>query len=473
MDLNKLTDISVWDVRNVYNKVKNVVMNYSEMEIKVIEATGPEPWGASSTVLRELADATNNRKDFDDIMAMVYVRLSDTDPASWRQVYKALQLVEYLIKNGSSRVVDDVRGHIIIKTLKSFHYIDAAGKDQGINVRHRSKEILDLVNDRDRLREERSKASDNRDKYGGFAGGSRMDGFGSTSSAGRGSAGFGNTGRSNSSSGGGGALGSKFSGLSSSDYMASRYDDRVDGSHRSESDSTPSTTTTTTRLGSRKSTRQITPVGAKAQEPEVADLFSFDDSDDVGGGNGAFAGSSTAGRPAATAPAAGNLMDSLDLLAPAPAAASQPAATPGPSAAADDDWGDFQSAGPGVAPQSTANARAFVPAPMAPPATTSGAGATPVDLLGGDSSGMSFQPLATSPRAGQAPAAPSLPGAAAPVAGGSAKKAAPFSDIWDMGSDLLSLDSLSLANKAGGANAGRRPQNASMNQLSSQHRPAC
>ncbi|KAJ2451618.1 Epsin-3, clathrin recruitment and traffic between the Golgi and endosome, partial [Coemansia sp. RSA 2336] len=148
MDLNKLTDISAWDVRNVYNKVKNVVMNYSEMEVKVNEATSSDPWGASSTLMRELADATHNRKDFDDIMPMIYVKINDMDPSNWRQVYKALQLVEYLVKNGSGRVVDDVRGHLtIIKTLKSFHHIDGNGKDQGINVRHRSKELVDLVND--------------------------------------------------------------------------------------------------------------------------------------------------------------------------------------------------------------------------------------------------------------------------------------------------------------------------------------
>ncbi|KAJ2338831.1 Epsin-3, clathrin recruitment and traffic between the Golgi and endosome, partial [Coemansia sp. RSA 2671] len=142
MDLNKLTDISVWDVRNVYNKVKNVVMNYTEMEIKVNEATGPEPWGASSTLMREIADATFISKHFDEIMPAIYMKFNDTDPSNWRQVYKALQLIEYLVKSGSERVVDDVRGHItIVKMLKNFHHIDASGKDQGINVRQRSREI--------------------------------------------------------------------------------------------------------------------------------------------------------------------------------------------------------------------------------------------------------------------------------------------------------------------------------------------
>ncbi|KAG5221208.1 Epsin, clathrin recruitment and traffic [Salix suchowensis] len=47
---------------------------------------------------------------------------------------RALQLLEYIIKHGSERVVDDARSHIsTIKMLRNFHYIDEKGKDEGIN----------------------------------------------------------------------------------------------------------------------------------------------------------------------------------------------------------------------------------------------------------------------------------------------------------------------------------------------------
>lgn len=52
-------------------------------------------------------------------------------------VYQALQLLEYIIKHGSERVVDDARSHIsTIKMLRNFHYIDEKGKDEGINGKH-------------------------------------------------------------------------------------------------------------------------------------------------------------------------------------------------------------------------------------------------------------------------------------------------------------------------------------------------
>ncbi len=51
-----------------------------------------------------------------------------------RLTLQALTLLEYLIKHGSERVVDDARAHIsTIKMLRNFHYIDEKGKDQGIN----------------------------------------------------------------------------------------------------------------------------------------------------------------------------------------------------------------------------------------------------------------------------------------------------------------------------------------------------
>jgi epsin len=46
-------------------------------------------------------------------------------------------LLEFLVKNGSERVVDDARSHIAtVKILRNFHFIDEKAKDQGINGTH-------------------------------------------------------------------------------------------------------------------------------------------------------------------------------------------------------------------------------------------------------------------------------------------------------------------------------------------------
>ena len=46
---------------------------------------------------------------------------------------------------------------------------DESGKDQGINVRQKVKEMVEFVQDDDRLREERKKAKKNKDKYIGVS----------------------------------------------------------------------------------------------------------------------------------------------------------------------------------------------------------------------------------------------------------------------------------------------------------------
>lgn len=53
---------------------------------------------------------------------------------------------------------------------------DENGKDQGVNVRQKVKELIEFVQDDDRLREERKKAKKNRDKYIGVSSDS-MSGF--------------------------------------------------------------------------------------------------------------------------------------------------------------------------------------------------------------------------------------------------------------------------------------------------------
>ena len=45
-----------------------------------------------------------------------------------------------------------------------FQYLDSTGRDQGINVRKKSQTLMSLVNDKEKIREARQKAVENRDK---------------------------------------------------------------------------------------------------------------------------------------------------------------------------------------------------------------------------------------------------------------------------------------------------------------------
>ncbi|XP_019398030.1 PREDICTED: epsin-3 isoform X3 [Crocodylus porosus] len=139
-------------------QVKNIVHNYSEAEIKVREATSNDPWGPPSSLMSEIADLTFNTVAFAEVMGMIWRRLNDSGK-NWRHVYKALTLLDYLIKTGSEKVAHQCRENLFtIQTLKDFQYIDRDGKDQGINVREKVKQVMALLKDEERLKQERAHA---------------------------------------------------------------------------------------------------------------------------------------------------------------------------------------------------------------------------------------------------------------------------------------------------------------------------
>ncbi|XP_039770006.1 ENTH domain-containing protein 1 isoform X2 [Ornithorhynchus anatinus] len=113
-------------------QVKNFVKNYSEAEIKVREATSNDPWGPSSSLMLEISDLTFSGGSLSEIMNMLWQRLNDHG-RNWRHVYKSLTLMDYLIKNGSKKVIQHCRECFFnIQTLKDFQHVDEAGKDQGL-----------------------------------------------------------------------------------------------------------------------------------------------------------------------------------------------------------------------------------------------------------------------------------------------------------------------------------------------------
>ena len=190
---------------------------------------------------------------------------------------QALQLLEFLIKNGSERVIDDARSHLsLLKMLRQFHYIDQNGKDQGLNVRNRSKELADLLSDVDRIRNERKKARSNRNKFGGVEGGamggglssgSRYGGFGSEE------AGFG--GYSGGVYGDGGGFSGSASGFQ--DSGTSRRDRFEEYDENDENGSTPSLRkpdAASAPSSTRRDPKKAEP--PKPKEPEI-DFLSFDD----------------------------------------------------------------------------------------------------------------------------------------------------------------------------------------------------
>jgi len=145
---------------------KDVALRRSETEVLVRDSTNNEQWGPSGSDMRQIADLTYSPTDYTEIMTTLWERLEDSGK-NWRHVYKGLLVIDYLLKNGSERVVQECKFRsLAIKTLGEFQYIDEDEKDQGLSVRQRAKAIMELLNDEKRLNAERQTASKNREKFG-------------------------------------------------------------------------------------------------------------------------------------------------------------------------------------------------------------------------------------------------------------------------------------------------------------------
>ncbi|PNY23902.1 ENTH domain-containing protein [Tolypocladium capitatum] len=356
MDLNDIkntvSNLTLYDLKAGFRKAQNAVMNYTEMEAKVREATNNEPWGASSSTMQEIANGTFNYQTLNEIMPMIYRRFTEKSAEEWRQIYKALQLLEFLIKHGSERVIDDARGHItLLKMLRQFHFIDPNGKDQGINVRNRAKELAELLGDVDRIRSERKKARATKNKYtgaeggmtfgSGFSSGSRYGGFGNESSgygsgSGSGSTAYGGY------SGGVYGDGGGFGGQASDFQDAGRGSDRFEEYDEFDEDERPAETPSkATKKMDRAGVKKTTGEAAKKKEPE--DLFSFDEPEQSS--SAAPTASNGSGLASLTGPSGGNVGTAND----------------------DDEFDDFQEATPAARPAASSGAFAQ---PLSPPLTS-------------------------------------------------------------------------------------------------------
>lgn len=141
----------------------------TDLENKVRAATSDTSWGASGSDLMQIAQGTFNREDYALIMSIVWQRLGSS---RWRCVYKALEVLRYVIMHGAARCTEEARAashHI--QTLQHFRFVDPKTRhDHGEGVRMRAKLVCDMLADESVLEEEREKSKELRAKLqGGMA----------------------------------------------------------------------------------------------------------------------------------------------------------------------------------------------------------------------------------------------------------------------------------------------------------------
>ncbi|ETO36969.1 hypothetical protein RFI_00093 [Reticulomyxa filosa] len=167
-------------VRSIGNTMVQKLDSFqgTEMERKVKEATSNEGWNSSNTTKNEIADATFNSQSFREVMGILWKRLGEKE-SNWRIVFKSLELLMYLLKYGSDKVVEDTRDHqSALKALQAFSCVDPSHgddkfvrerkkrgpkkKEGGRGIRQLSQQIIDLVEDAKRLKDVRNEAQKQR-----------------------------------------------------------------------------------------------------------------------------------------------------------------------------------------------------------------------------------------------------------------------------------------------------------------------
>ncbi|KAK6204440.1 uncharacterized protein RJT21DRAFT_136910 [Scheffersomyces amazonensis] len=146
--------------KSFVRSIKNVANGYTSAQVLVRKATSNDPSGPVTFDMEEISHYTfQSQTDFLEVMDMLDRRLNDKGK-NWRHVAKSLTVLDYLVRYGSEKCVLWAKDNIyIIKTLREFIHLDEMNNDQGAIIRVKAKELVSLLNDDERLRQERASAN--------------------------------------------------------------------------------------------------------------------------------------------------------------------------------------------------------------------------------------------------------------------------------------------------------------------------
>ena len=138
----------------------------------------------------------------------------ETDGKTWKQIFKTLTLIDFLIKNGNERIIENCRDKLYkIRSFQDYNFYEGT-IDKGSGVREKAKQLIELLGNNETIRSEREKARTLRNKFVGID--SRNTGGGGYSSSDGHYGGSGGGGYGGSGSGGYGGSGGGYGGSNGS-----------------------------------------------------------------------------------------------------------------------------------------------------------------------------------------------------------------------------------------------------------------
>ena len=140
----------------------------SPLERSVYDVCSDENWGSSNSILHEISEKTFNHEERQIILKCIWDLLKS--PAKeWRRLYKVLNLIDHLLKFGSSACLHDIQDEAFkIRMLQDFSFREGS-EEKGTGVRDKAKYLTSMLNDRKTLDDEREKAKKIWNKFSGIS----------------------------------------------------------------------------------------------------------------------------------------------------------------------------------------------------------------------------------------------------------------------------------------------------------------
>eukprot|EP01035_Chromulina_nebulosa_P029222 gene29222-38709_t len=139
-----------------------------DTEAKVLEALSPQNWEISTSLLIEIAAETMDHKKYGIIMGIIWEYL-EAETMSWKLIFKSLTLLDFLVKNGTEKVIEACR--IRIEKIRSLlGYVFYEGREErGCVIRDKAALLCNLLSSNEMIRSEREKARLLRESFDGLS----------------------------------------------------------------------------------------------------------------------------------------------------------------------------------------------------------------------------------------------------------------------------------------------------------------
>ncbi|KAF3456760.1 hypothetical protein FNV43_RR01414 [Rhamnella rubrinervis] len=142
-----------------YKSARLVLTDVTQAELLAEEATNGNPCSPDARTMTRIAEASFGIDDFWRIVDVLHRRLENIDLKQWRQYYKTLVLVEFLLTHGPEDFAQEFQSDLdVIQELGRFEYIDQRGFNWGVKMQRISDEILKLLEGGQNLKQARLKA---------------------------------------------------------------------------------------------------------------------------------------------------------------------------------------------------------------------------------------------------------------------------------------------------------------------------